>query len=73
MPVFEIIVLEHPKKKAAKEGELEKIIFGPAPIVAADAQQAVIDVMMDNADKLKKIDRTRREVIIRPFAQGSVE
>lgn len=67
MPVFEILVLQHPKKKDAKEGDLEKIVFGPAPIVAADAQQAVIDVMMDNADKMKKIDRNRREVIVRPF------
>ena len=66
MPVFEVIVLEHPKKKDAKNGELESIIFGPKCVIATDQQQAVLEVVMDHADM--DIDRKRMEVLVRPFA-----
>lgn len=66
MPVFEVLVLEHPKKKDAKNGDLERIVFGPATVVATDQQQAVLEVVMDNSDM--DIDRKRMEVLVRPFA-----
>lgn len=66
MPLFEVAILEKPKKSAAKDGALETLIFGPKTIVAADEQAAALSTVMDNADL--KIDRARMEVIVRPFA-----
>ena len=67
--LFEIVVLEHPKVKEGEESdELEKLVFGPEFVVAEDEQAAVMSVVMDNAEKFKKIPQKRMEVLVRPFA-----
>jgi len=66
MPLYQVAILERPKSKDAKEGELEKLILGPVAVVAVDEQAAAISAVMDAQDV--KIDRTRMEVLVRPFA-----
>lgn len=66
--LFEIVVLEHPKKKKGEESdELEKLVFGPEFVIAEDEQQAVMSVVMNNAAEFKKIPQKRMEILIRPF------
>lgn len=65
--LFEVAILETPSKKDFEEhGQLEKLIFGPKPVVANDAQSAAVSAVLDNADKIK-VDRSRMEVQVRPF------
>lgn len=66
MPLFTVAILEKPKKKDASNGELEILKLGPTPVVASDEQSAAISVVMDAKDL--EIDRTRMEVLVRPFA-----
>lgn len=66
MPLFEVAILERPTKKETEEGTaVEKLVYGPKAVVAADAQSAAISAVMDDAPK---VDRTRMVVLIRPFA-----
>lgn len=69
MPLFEVAILEVPTKKEAEEGSaLERLAFGPAHVVAKDAQSAAIKAVLDNAEKAGKIDQSRMQVLVRPFA-----
>lgn len=68
MPLYEVVVLEKPTKKAAEEGALEKVMFGPTTIVAKDDKAAGLSAIMDNGPALAGADRSRLEVLIRPFA-----
>jgi len=66
--LFEIAVLEHPKKdKDGETDELEKLVFGPQFVIAEDEQQAVMAVVMENAGEFKKINQKRMEILVRPF------
>lgn len=67
MPLFEVAILEQPTKKEAEDGKSEKLVFGPTAVVAADAQSAAISAVM-GTDSLKEIDKSRMQVLIRPFA-----
>jgi hypothetical protein len=66
--LFEIAVLEHPKKdKDGESDQLEKLVFGPKFVIAEDDQTAVMAVVMDHPEEFKKINKKRMEVLIRPF------
>ena len=71
MPLYEIAVLEHPTDKAAKDGELEKLIYGPSTVIAKDDKAAAMQVML--GDELRtamaenNADSSRVEVVVRPF------
>jgi len=66
--LFEVAVLEHPKKdKDGETDELEKLVFGPEFVIAEDEQSAVMAVVMDNSVEFKKINQKRMEILIRPF------
>ncbi len=67
MPLFEVAILEKPTKKEAEEGASEKLVFGPRAVVARDNQSAAIAAVMDG-EVPKDIDRSRMEVLVRPFA-----
>jgi len=67
MPLFEVAILEKPTKKEAEEGASEKLVFGPKAVVARDNQSAAIAAVMDG-EVPKDIDRSRMEVLVRPFA-----
>lgn len=67
MPLFEVAILQKPTKKEAEDGASEKLVFGPKPVVANNEQDAAISAVMDGAVP-KDLDRSRMEVLIRPFA-----
>lgn len=71
MPLFEVAILELPKKgkKDEEENDLsgtERLVLGPVAVVARDTQSAAIGAVLDAKDL--KIDRTRMQVLVRPFA-----
>ena len=65
MPLFQVIILEKPKKKDAENGALERLVLGPISIISNDTQAAALSVIMDNSNM--KIDRNRMDVQVRPF------
>lgn len=64
MPLYEVVILEKPTDKAAKSGAIEKLVYGPKPVVAKTEQSAVLWVMTNGKPKF---DINRAEVIVRPF------
>ena len=66
MPLYEVAILERPTPKQAEEGQSERLVFGPTPVVAADPQSAAISAVMDG--EKPEVDRARMEVLVRPFA-----
>ena len=70
MPLFEVAILELPRKnKKDEEGntEVEKLMLGPVWVVAKDPQGAAISAVLDNAKTAEGIDRARMQVLVRPF------
>lgn len=66
MPLFEVAILEKPTKKEIEEGTgVEKLVYGPKAVVAVDAQSAAITAVMDDKPT---VDRSRMQVLVRPFA-----
>ena len=70
MPLFEIAILETPTKKEAEEGKAEKLVFGPKPVIGKDSQSAALAAVMENPEAFTGIDKSRMQVLVRPFAQG---
>jgi hypothetical protein len=69
MPLFEVAILETPKKgKDVDDTErVEKLVFGPVWTIAKDPQSAAIAAILDNAKAAAEIDRNRMQVLVRPF------
>lgn len=67
MPLFEVAILETPTKKEAEEGGVEKLVFGPTAVIARDTQSAGIAAVLDGAKDIE-VDRSRMQVLVRPFA-----
>ncbi len=65
MPLFEVAILELPKKVKKDEGQ-ERLALGPVFVIAKDHQSAAISAVLDNPKM--KIDRQRMQVLVRPFA-----
>ena len=66
--LFEVAILERPTKKDAEEnGAVETLVFGPKAVVANDAQSAAIAAVL-SGDDVSKIDKSRMQVLVRPFA-----
>ncbi len=66
MPLFEVALIERPTEKEAKDGKGERLVLAPVAVIANDAQGAAIAAVLDYGDI--KIDRSRMEVLVRPFA-----
>lgn len=67
--LFEIVILQVPTKKEIEDnGAEEKVVFGPVMVVAKDGQTAALRAIMDNPDHVRDIDKTRMNVLVRPFA-----
>ena len=69
MPLIEIAVLSLPTKEEAENGALETIILEPTAIIANDGQSAAMAVVIDFPEKFKDVDRSRMQVLTRPFAK----
>lgn len=67
MPLFEVCIIEKPTKKAAGDGALEKLIVAPKLVIALNGQAAGFEAVF-GAEIPKTADRTRLEVLVRPFA-----
>ena len=66
MAVFEIIVLEHPSRKAAEDtGALERLILGPIAMVARDATSAGAKTIAEHGEALKGVNTDSMEVVER--------
>ena len=65
MPLFDVVVVEHPTKDDAENGQLERLVLGPTTVVARDSQGAAISAVL--SEKNFDIDKSRMEVIVRPF------
>ena len=69
MPLFEVAILEAPTKKEVEEGTgQEKLAFGPSFVIAKDGQSAALRAIMDAPEKASRIDKSRMQVLVRPFA-----
>lgn len=66
MPLFEVAILETPTQKEAEEGKSERLVLGPVAVVANDPQSAAISAVLD--DDKPQVDRSRMQVLVRPFA-----
>lgn len=69
MPLFEVAILESPTKNEREDGMSERLVFGPAAVVAKDEQAAAISAVLDrqDADHAIDIDRSRMTILVRPF------
>jgi hypothetical protein len=68
MPLFEVAIVQRPTKKELDEGTgVETLVFGPKAVIARDGQSAAISAVMDGGVK-DGVDRTRMDVLVRPFA-----
>lgn len=69
--LFEVAILETPTKKEQEDGKGERLVLGPVPVVAPDAQSAAISAVLD-ANRAQtpgiEVDRARMQVLVRPFA-----
>lgn len=67
MPLFEVAILEQPSRKGEGEGTKERLVLPPTYVIAKDTQGAAINAVLDNAAKLADVDRSRMQVLVRPF------
>ncbi len=65
MALFEVAILELPKKVKDEDEGQERLALGPVFVIAKDHQSAAISAVLDNPEV--KIDRTRMQVLVRPF------
>ena len=66
--LYEVAILEKPTKKEIEETRAsERLVLGPVAVVANDPQAAAIAAVLDAKDTI--IDRSRMEVLVRPFVQ----
>lgn len=67
MPLFEVAIIQKPTRKELEEGTgTEKLLFGPAAVIARDAQSAAITAVT-GPNAPVGLDMSRAEVLVRPF------
>ena len=69
--LFEVALVQQPTKKEQEEGQMEKLIMPPTPVIARDDQSAAVAAVMQNKDKIE-CDMARVQVLVRPFAPQRV-
>ena len=65
MPLFEVAILERPTSKEQEDGVAERLVLKPTSVIASDEQTAAVAAVLDNPDIL--VDRSRMEILVRPF------
>jgi hypothetical protein len=68
MPLFEVAVLVNPTKAEIEAGKGQVLALKPTAVVARDSQSAAIAAVLDNPTALVDVERSRMEVLVRPFA-----
>lgn len=69
--LYEVALIQKPNKKESEEGGKEKLILAPTCIIAESDKSAGIVAVQQNADKLKGVDLSNVEVLVRPFVSRS--
>jgi len=69
MPLFEVAMIKVPTPKEMEEGAAEELVVPITAVVAGNEQSAAIQVAMT---KKLDIDMARVQVLVRPFAKGSL-
>ena len=65
--LYQVAVLELPKKVKDEEEGMPKVILEPTSILARNDQDAAIKIAMKFASKLAACDQEMLEVVVRPF------
>ncbi len=70
MALFEVAIVENPTEKEAKDGKLEKLIFGPAYVIAKNTDSAAMKTLLEHQGEIAASggDYERLQVLVRPFA-----
>ena len=65
--MYEVALIEQPTKKEMEEGQGERLVMPPTPVIAKDEQSAGVSAVLQNKDKISA-DMNRIQVLVRPFA-----
>jgi len=65
--LFEVALVQQPTKKEQEEGQMEKLIMPPTPVIARDDQSAAVAAVLQAKEKIE-CDMSRIQVLVRPFA-----
>lgn len=65
--LFEVALLLKPTTKEAEDGQIEKLIVKPTPVVAKSPEAAGAKVLKANLTNIEAEDLDRIEVMSRPF------
>ena len=65
--LYEVALIQQPTKKEIEEGEMEKLILKPTPVIARDEQSAGVSAVMAHKDEIS-CELGRIQVLVRPFA-----
>lgn len=66
MPLYEVAIIEKPTRRESESGVNEKLVYGPKPVIARNAQNAVVVALL-GGDK-PEFDVNKVEVLVRLFA-----
>jgi len=65
--LYEVAIIERPTQKAAEDGAVEKLIFGPKAVCAPSPQTA--GVLASQCMSLSECNPNLIEVLVRPFVK----
>ena len=64
--LYEVALIQKPTKKGEEEGDKEKLILKPTPVIAESPQSAAVAAVMEHKGEIT-CDMARVEVLVRPF------
>ena len=64
--LYLVALIQKPTKKQEENGQQEKLILAPTPVIARDDKSAAVQAVSSNKDKIEG-DLSNVEVIVRPF------
>jgi hypothetical protein len=67
MPLFEVAIIEKPTPNEEKDGAVEKLVYGPKPVMARNNTGAMMKVVRD-CNQLEDAEEDRITILVRPFA-----
>lgn len=69
MKLFEVAIVDKGKVDTSNGNIIEKarIVMDPTSVLAKDTQDAVIAIALSKPEYFKDVDRSRLEILVRPF------
>lgn len=68
MPLFEVAIIEKPTINEFEAGKPERLVFGPTAVISPDEKSAALAAVLQAGTGVD-VDRSRMEVLVRPFAK----